>query len=78
MKYNSSSELTISENSAQGDILLYSENKVKTAFVGIGTHSRLAGNFYFHMYVPVSFMGFYDMKNNYFKTFVSRLIYHIV
>jgi hypothetical protein len=67
-KFNSPTELSISQYASNGDVLMYTENKIGNIFFGIGSYSRIAGDFYFHMYIPVTMFGFYKAKNDYFNS----------
>jgi hypothetical protein len=45
---------------------MFTENKMITLFMGIGSFSHLAGDFYLHYYVPLNIAGYYYAENDYF------------
>jgi hypothetical protein len=66
VRYDAPTELSISQNGSRGDVLMFTENRMVTLFMGIGTFSRIAGDFYLHYYVPVNIAGYYYAENSYF------------
>ncbi len=66
VRYDAPTELSISENGSRGDVLMFTENKMISLFMGIGTFSRIAGDFYLHYYVPLNIAGYYYAENSYF------------
>jgi len=67
-KFDSPTEIGISQTATNGDILMYTENTIGNLFIGIGSYSNIAGDFYLHIYIPVNMFGFYKAKNDYFDS----------
>jgi hypothetical protein len=68
MKYDSPTEMTISETPENGDILMYTKNTIWTIFCGISAYFNLKGDLYMQLYAPVNFIGSYKMENDYFDS----------
>lgn len=67
VRYDAPTELRISSGGSDGDVLMYTENKMVSLFMGAGGLAHIAGDFYFHFYIPVNMAGYYYAESDYFE-----------
>lgn len=65
--FNAPTEIRIQQMYSNGDVLMYTENKMISIFFAADGLSHIAGDFYIKYYVPFNIAGYYYAENDYFK-----------